>query len=219
LYQLVGEDWDWVDKHAWSDEAWRSYAENDNLRTWVAYCKGSPAGYYELQQQQNGDVEIAYFGLASRFIGRGFGGYLLSEAIAFAWAGTRRVWVHTCTLDHPRALQNYKARGLEVYRVETTEEGHNRRITPVITWGAVSLGVNTAAQFLDSPPPLLAQHGEATLRVDLSQAGVETHIHVAVNLLQMKNEGISIMIPPALALGDQLRHHFADHRRVFVLVP
>ena len=70
------------------------------------------------------DVEIAYFGLAPRFIGKGFGGYLLSHAIksAWAWEGTRRVWVHTCTLDHPTALQNYKARGLEVYKVGTEQK-------------------------------------------------------------------------------------------------
>lgn len=124
LYHLVGEAWKWTDKYAWSDEQWIAYAENDNLRTWVAYDKGSPAGYYELQQQDGGDVEIAYFGLGPKFIGRGFGGYLLSRAIksAWEWEGTGRVWVHTCTLDHPSALQNYKARGMEVYRVETSTD-------------------------------------------------------------------------------------------------
>ena len=122
LYQLVGKDWAWTDRLSWSDAQWKAYAENDNLRTWVAYYKGSPAGYYELKQQKGGDVEIAYFGLAPKFIGQGFGGYLLSRAIKSAWKmkGTKRVWVHTCTLDHPSALHNYKARGLEVYRVETT---------------------------------------------------------------------------------------------------
>lgn len=121
LYQLVGKDWEWIDKLSWPDEQWKDYAENDNLRTWVVYYKGSPAGYYELQQQDGGDVEIVYFGLAPRFIGQGFGGYFLSQAIKSAWKlkGTKRVWVHTCTLDHPSALQNYKARGMEVYRVET----------------------------------------------------------------------------------------------------
>jgi len=123
LYHFVGEAWEWTDNLFWSDEQWKAYAENDNLRTWVAYYKGSPAGYYELQQQEGGDVEIAYFGLAPHFIGRGFGGYLLSHAVkaGWGWEGTRRVWVHTCTLDHPGALQNYKARGFEIYRVETAE--------------------------------------------------------------------------------------------------
>lgn len=120
LYQLIGGPWQWVDKMSWSDQEWINYAENDNLRTWVAYHRGAPAGYYELQQQQGGDVEIVYFGLAPKFIGMGFGGYLLTQAIrsAWSWNGTRRVWVHTCSLDHPGALGNYKARGMKVYREE-----------------------------------------------------------------------------------------------------
>jgi GNAT superfamily N-acetyltransferase len=122
LYQLIGGPWQWVDKLSWTDDEWLSYAENDNLRTWVAYHRGSPAGYYELQQQPGGDVEIVYFGLAPKFIGMGFGGYLLTRAIrsAWSWNGTRRVWVHTCSLDHPGALANYKARGMKLYREEVT---------------------------------------------------------------------------------------------------
>lgn len=121
LYQLVGEDYQWIDKHSWSDEQWKNFAEDDRLRTWLALYRGAPAGYYELQQQDGGNVEIAYFGLAPKFIGKRFGGYLLSHAIqsAWAWKGSRRVWVHTCSLDHPSALRNYKARGMTVYRVET----------------------------------------------------------------------------------------------------
>lgn len=122
LYRLVGEAWEWTDKRSWSEEEWKAYAENDNLRTWVAYYHGSPAGYYELQRQENGNVEITSFGLAPKFIGRGWGGYLLYHAIRSAWGypETKRVWVHTCTLDHPHALQNYLARGMEAYHAETT---------------------------------------------------------------------------------------------------
>ncbi len=120
LYQWVGEAWQWTDKLQWSDAEWKAYAENENLRTWVAYIKGAPAGYYELQKQADGDVEIAYFGLTPKFIGQGLGGALLTEAIqaAWDWEGTKRVWVHTCNLDHPSALQNYKARGMKVFKIE-----------------------------------------------------------------------------------------------------
>lgn len=131
LYQFIGEAWEWTDKLSWSDEQWKAYAENDNLRTWVAYCKGAPVGYYELQQQDCGSVEIAYFGLAPKFISHGFGGYVLSHAIksAWGWEGTKRVWVHTCTLDHPSALQNYKTRGMEIYRVDTANKAiHNQKL-------------------------------------------------------------------------------------------
>lgn len=117
LYQFVGGPWGWTDKLSWSEEQWRAYAENDRLRTWVAWCEGSPAGYFELQKYDDARIEINYFGLAQNFIGRGFGGYLLSEAIRQAWAwGASRVTVNTCSLDHPGALANYQARGMKIYK-------------------------------------------------------------------------------------------------------
>lgn len=74
-----------------------------------------PAGYFELEQQ-GPSVEVVYFGLMEGFIGRGLGGWLLTGALRRAWAvpGTERVWLHTCSLDGPHALANYRARGLEV---------------------------------------------------------------------------------------------------------
>lgn len=124
LYQLVGEPWQWVDKLHLPDEAWQAYAEADNLRTFVAYHRGAIAGYYELRQHPENNVEIAYFGLAPRFIGQGFGGYLLSHAIehAWQWGQTKRVWVYTCTLDHPNAIHNYQARGLTIFKTQPREQ-------------------------------------------------------------------------------------------------
>ncbi|MDN4500966.1 GNAT family N-acetyltransferase [Alteromonadaceae bacterium BrNp21-10] len=120
MYQFVGEHWQWHDKLSWSDEQWQNYAESDQLRIFIGYYQGSPAGYYELQQQANGNVEIMYFGLGKTFIGKGLGGYLLTHAInsAWQWQDTQRVWVHTCSLDHPSALANYQARGFQVYKTE-----------------------------------------------------------------------------------------------------
>jgi len=120
LYQLVGEAWNWEDKLVLSDEEWANYAKSENLRTWVAYTNGSIAGYYELQKQADANVELAYFGLAPKFIGKGYGGYLLSHAIqsAWSWGDVTRVWVHTCTLDHESALSNYQARGFSLYKTE-----------------------------------------------------------------------------------------------------
>ena len=120
LYKFIGERWFWEDRLSWSDEAWREYVESENVRTWVAYYRGAIAGYFELLKD-NGNVEIIYFGLAESFIGAGFGGYLLSQAIksAWEWPGTDRVWLHTCTLDHPGALQNYLSRGMKIYKEET----------------------------------------------------------------------------------------------------
>ena len=68
LYSAVGGDWEWTDKSGWSEEDWRSYLESPNLHTFAAYYDASPAGYYELLQDPEGGVEIAYFGLLRPFI-------------------------------------------------------------------------------------------------------------------------------------------------------
>jgi len=120
LYTLVGADWSWTDKLSWTEQQWRAYAEAENLRTLIAYHGGAISGYYELQQDESSDVEIAIFGIAPKFTGRGYGGALLTHAIRTAWQmSPGRVWLHTCTLDHPAALPNYCARGMTIYKVET----------------------------------------------------------------------------------------------------
>ena len=120
LYLHVGGPWSWIDKQSWSDEQWESYVGSQQLRTFVASCRGATAGYYELKRDNAGAVEIAYFGLVPDFIGRGFGGALLTDALERAWSwDAERVWVHTCTLDHAAALRNYQARGMRVYDQET----------------------------------------------------------------------------------------------------
>lgn len=120
LYELVGNAWQWTDKLNWSDKQWQNYVDDSELFTWVAYMDGAIAGYFELQLQQHKQVEIRYFGLSETFIGKGLGAYLLSEAIAKAWSlkGCQRVWVHTCSEDHPSALTNYVSRGFTRYSDE-----------------------------------------------------------------------------------------------------
>jgi len=123
LYRFIGEKWLWTDKLSWSDQQWRDYVESDNLRTHVAYFDGFIAGYFELLREKD-DVEIIYFGLAEQFIGKGHGAYLLTKAVraAWNWEGVQRVWVHTCSLDHPGALQNYLSRGMKIYKQETANQ-------------------------------------------------------------------------------------------------
>ena len=122
LYYLVGEDWEWVDKHPWTEQQWEDYAAAETLRTFVAFLGDDIAGYYELSRDEAHHVEIVHFGLAPGFIGRGLGGVLLTDALERAWAWeARRVWLHTCTLDHPAAVLNYQARGMTVYDRETQE--------------------------------------------------------------------------------------------------
>lgn len=121
LYTAVGGDWYWTDRLGWDYAAWQRYLDRPEVETWVAYAAGMPAGYAELERQPEDNVEIVQFGLLPRFIGQGIGGWLLTAAIRRGWAlGARRVWLHTCSLDGPHALANYRARGLRVYR-EVTE--------------------------------------------------------------------------------------------------
>lgn len=119
LYFGVGEPWAWIDKRGWTDEHWKEYALAPELRTFGAYYDDTVAGYYELRRDDDDGVEIAYFGLLPKFIGCGLGGPLLTSAMEEAWRTSplpSRVWVHTCNRDHPGALANYRARGMEIYK-------------------------------------------------------------------------------------------------------
>ena len=125
MYFRVGEQWQWIDKRPWTDEQWQEYAVAPELRAFAAYYGDALAGYYELRQDGEGGVEIAYFGLLPEFIGSGLGGALLTSAIEEAWKMLpKRVWVHTCNRDHPQALANYQARGMIVYKIEESGRGN-----------------------------------------------------------------------------------------------
>ena len=123
LYGEVGGPWQWFERRHWSDEALAAYLAQPHVRVVMLAVDGNPAGYYELARHEEDDsVEIAYFGLMPDRTGQGLGGWLLRVAIADAWSQSpTRVWLHTCTLDHPAALPNYLKRGFEVTRTETVE--------------------------------------------------------------------------------------------------
>ncbi len=119
LYLAVGAEWSWYMRLSWSYQQWLELLSRSDVSTWVAYLGGTPIGYFELKNQRDGNVEIAYFGLIREFIGQGYGKSLLEDAIRTAWTqGGKRVWLHTCTLDHPQALSNYLARGFDVFKEE-----------------------------------------------------------------------------------------------------
>ncbi|KAK1182900.1 GNAT family N-acetyltransferase [Streptomyces sp. NBS 14/10] len=124
LYRAVGADVAWTDRLGWTVEQWREFLERPGVETWVAYERGTPAGYIELDGQDEGVVEIAYFGLLPAFRGRRIGGHLLTWGTARAWdlaerwawrPPTKRVWLHTCSEDGPYALDNYRRRGFRVF--------------------------------------------------------------------------------------------------------
>lgn len=119
FYTEVGRDWRWTDRLPWSLRDWLDYLRQPGIETWVLYVAGSPAGYFELDARAGGDVEIVYFGLLKPYTGGGLGAHLLTCAVERAWdLGARRVWLHTCSLDDPRALPHYLSRGFVLVREE-----------------------------------------------------------------------------------------------------
>ncbi len=121
FYTAIGGDWYWIDRLSWTYEQWMASITRPGHETWVAYLKGNPVGYFELDGESGGDIELAYFGVLPQFTGRGLGGYLLTVAINRAWERQpSRVWVHTSSFDHPQALRNYQARGFRVVKTETS---------------------------------------------------------------------------------------------------
>jgi GNAT superfamily N-acetyltransferase len=119
LYGAVGSEWWWHERTGWDRDRWLEWLDREEHETWVGYLRGTPAGYFELESQPGGQVQLLYFGLLPSFIGQGLGAELLAAAVERAWqVAEERVWVHTCTLDHERALPNYQARGFRIYHVE-----------------------------------------------------------------------------------------------------
>jgi GNAT superfamily N-acetyltransferase len=119
LYDTVGRSWLWYERRMLDDEALRAVIEDERVEIFVLYVDGVPAGYAELDRRRPPDVELAYFGLMPEFIGRGLGGYLLHSIIGIVWDyEPRRLWVHTNTLDHPKALSLYQRMGFEPYKQE-----------------------------------------------------------------------------------------------------
>ena len=117
LYQAVGERWLWFERRVWSDEHLAQIINKPEVEISVLYVGGVPAGYFELDRSIENEVELCYFGLVSDFIGRGYGNFLLNAAVESAWQrNPSRVWVHTCTYDHPRALGVYQRAGFSVYK-------------------------------------------------------------------------------------------------------
>jgi GNAT superfamily N-acetyltransferase len=120
LYAAVGEPWTWTVRRWLSDAELATILNDPRVEVNVLWVRGVPAGYAELDRRAPPDIEIGYFGLMPEFIGQGLGGYLLDWAIGHAWrARPRRLWLHTCDLDHPRALGFYQAAGFSIYHRRT----------------------------------------------------------------------------------------------------
>ena len=121
FYKNVGRKHNWVDRLAWTEKQWIDYVSDQNVKTYILKDKNEFAGYFELiLHNDKNEIEIAYLGLLEEYINQKIGSYLLSFAIKKSFfEKVKRVWVHTCSLDHKNALNNYVARGMKVFKKET----------------------------------------------------------------------------------------------------
>ena len=117
FYKQIGKQHQWVDRLIWQDKNWIDYVSKKNLKTYILKQNNDYVGYFELIFDKN-ICEIAYFGILKEYIGKGYGGFLLSEALKIGFKNANRIWVHTCSLDHPNAIENYKSRGMKVFKTE-----------------------------------------------------------------------------------------------------
>ena len=121
FYKNIGKKHKWVDRLVWTENQWIDYVSSEKVKTYVFKYNNDLAGFFELIfHTEKKEVEIAYFGLLEEFQNKKLGSYLLSQAIKKSFEeNINRVWVHTCSLDHKYALNNYIARGMKIFKTET----------------------------------------------------------------------------------------------------
>ena len=121
FYKNIGKDHNWVDRLIWTDKQWINYVSDKKVKTYILKYKDDLAGYFELiLNKEINEVEIAYLGLLKEYHNKKFGSHLLSSAIKNSFLEKpKRVWVHTCSLDHKNALHNYLSRGMKIFKKET----------------------------------------------------------------------------------------------------
>lgn len=116
LYRGVGGPWHWQDRNKVDDRQLLELIRAPGVEVHVLLHRGTPAGYAELSFSQPGQSKLEYFGLFPEFIGRGLGAWFLEHVVRLQWRpGIGRIWVHTCTLDHPNALPTYQKLGYKIY--------------------------------------------------------------------------------------------------------
>ncbi len=120
FYKSIGKNHKWIDRLSWSEEKWIKYVSSENVRTYVFKFKDDLVGFFELIfHPEKKETEIAYFGILEEYQNKKLGSYLLSEAIKISFKkNVSRVWVHTCSLDHKNALNNYISRGMKIFKTE-----------------------------------------------------------------------------------------------------
>ena len=120
FYKNIGKKHKWTDRLIWTEQKWIKYVSNKDVKTFVLKNKNDLVGFYELVLHlEKKEVEIAYFGILEEYQNKKLGSFLLSDAIKKSFGENAvRVWLHTCSLDHKNALNNYLSRGMKIFKTE-----------------------------------------------------------------------------------------------------
>ncbi len=120
FYKNIGKKHKWVDRLIWNEQNWIDYVSSEKVKTYVLKNKDDLVGFFELIFHfEKKEVEIAYFGILEEYQNKKLGSFLLTEAIKKSFDDNiNRVWLHTCSLDHKNALNNYIARGMKIFKSE-----------------------------------------------------------------------------------------------------
>ncbi|MGL9620584.1 GNAT family N-acetyltransferase [Bradyrhizobium sp. U531] len=117
LFRRVGEDWLWFSRARMSDAELAAIIHAPGIEVYALVVDGRDEGLLELDFREPGQCELVYFGVTSSLIGTGAARFLMNRALELAWSrDVRRVWVHTCTLDHPSAVAFYQRSGFRPFR-------------------------------------------------------------------------------------------------------
>jgi GNAT superfamily N-acetyltransferase len=133
LFRRIGAPWLWFSRLVMDDTRLRSIIHDPDVAIFAAIDgAGIEVGFLELDFRKNAETEISYFGLIPDLAGQGHGRWLMAQALARGWRReTQRVWLHTCTLDHPSALNFYRAQGFEAI-MRTIETFPDPRLSGVL---------------------------------------------------------------------------------------
>ena len=125
LFRRVGQDWLWFSRLKLGDDELSQILDHPHYDTYLLTVNGEERGLLELDFRFEGESEISFFGLTPEMLGRGAGRWLMNRALEIAWSRPiRRLWLHTCTFDHPGAVEFYVRSGFQPYsrQVEVADD-------------------------------------------------------------------------------------------------
>jgi GNAT superfamily N-acetyltransferase len=117
LYRRIGEQWFWFSRLRMSDAELAAKIQSPSVEVHALVQDGRDQGLCELDFRIKGQCELALFGVTEKLTGGGAGRWMMNRALELAWSRpVGRVWVHTCTFDHPAALAFYQRSGFRPFR-------------------------------------------------------------------------------------------------------